>query len=233
MKKILFVMLSLTLLCPNMGYCRQNFDEQERINISVYERISPAIVAVEAQLKDGVSAGTGCIVTSDGLILTGSHVIEDAKDIDITTYNGQTYKAKFVANMAKNKDLALLKIEPKKPLQTVSFADSQEVKVGQKVLTIGNPFGFANTLTQGIISRIDYVKNRFQTDAAINPGCSGGPLLNSTGEVIGISQSIYNPDHNISNIGIGFAIPSNEAVKFISTFDRSKLASGTKNKKSK
>ena len=91
------------------------------------------------------------------------------------------------------------------------------------MLTIGNPFGFSNTLTQGIISRIDYVKNRFQTDAAINPGCSGGPVLNSEGEVIGISQSIYNPDHNISNIGIGFAIPSNEAVKFISTIDKSKI----------
>jgi S1-C subfamily serine protease len=125
--------------------------------------------------------------------------------------------------MGKNNDLALIKITPKTPLQTVSFANSETVKVGQKVLTIGNPFGFSNTLTQGIISRIDYVKNRFQTDAAINPGCSGGPLLNSTGEVIGISQSIYNPDHNISNIGIGFAIPSNEAIKFITSIDKTKL----------
>ena len=83
-------------------------------------------------------------------------------------------------------------------------------------------------MTQGIISRIDYVKNRFQTDAAINPGCSGGPLLNSTGQVIGISQSIYNPDHNISNIGIGFAIPSNEAIKFIATVDKSKISEGKK-----
>ena len=72
------------------------------------------------------------------------------------------------------------------------------------------------------ISRIDYVKNRFQTDAAINPGCSGGPLLNSNGQVIGISQSIYNPDNNISNIGIGFAIPSNEAIKFISKINYEK-----------
>jgi serine protease Do len=132
--------------------------------------------------------------------------------------------------MADKKDLALLKIEPSTNLVTVSFGDSEEVKVGQKVLTIGNPFGFSNTLTQGIISRIDYTKNRFQTDAAINPGCSGGPLLNSAGEVIGINQSIYNPDHNISNIGIGFAIPSNEAVKFIATVDKTKLLN-TKTKK--
>ena len=127
---------------------------------------------------------------------------------------------KLIAKMKDSRDLALLKIEPNEKLSTVSFGDSEEVKVGQKVLSIGNPFGFSNTLTQGIISRIDYVKNRFQTDAAINPGCSGGPILNSTGEVIGISQSIYNPDHNISNIGIGFAVPSNEAVKFIASQKR-------------
>ena len=84
-------------------------------------------------------------------------------------------------------------------------------KVGQKVLAIGNPFGFQGTLTQGIVSRIDYRKNKIQTDAAINPGSSGGPLVNTTGEVIGINQAIYNPDDNVSNIGIGFAIPINEA----------------------
>ena len=84
-------------------------------------------------------------------------------------------------------------------------------------MAIGNPFGFSGTLTSGIVSRIDYAKGRIQTDASINPGCSGGPLINTQGEVIGISQSIYNPDNNISNIGIGFAIPINEAKKFIST----------------
>ena len=198
----------------------QNYDKEELTNISVYETISPAIVSVAAQLSDSVSEGTGCVVTSDGLILTGYHVVEGAKSIDVTMSDGQTYSAKFVAKMKDKKDLALLKIEPKESLSTVSFGDSEEVKVGQKVLTIGNPFGFSNTLTQGIISRIDYVKNRFQTDAAINPGCSGGPVLNSDGKVIGISQSIYNPDHNISNIGIGFAIPSNEAVKFIATVNK-------------
>lgn len=221
MKKIIFTIL--LLICTTSTSFAQNYDNDERININVYEKITPAIVSVEAQLKDGVSAGTGCIVSKEGLILTGSHVVDGAKTIEVTTYNGQTYKAKFIAKMADKKDLALLKIEPVSNLSIVSFGDSEEVKVGQKVLTIGNPFGFSNTLTQGIISRIDYTKNRFQTDAAINPGCSGGPLLNSAGEVIGINQSIYNPDHNISNIGIGFAIPSNEAVKFIATIDKSKL----------
>lgn len=192
-----------------------NYANDEQINITVYESINPAIVSIEADIIDGVSAGTGCIVTSDGLILTGSHVIEGGKNIEVTTYNGQVYKAEVVSKMGKNKDLALIKISPKKPLQTIKFGDSSTCKVGQKVLAIGNPFGFSGTLTQGIISRIDYTKNKIQTDAAINPGCSGGPLLNSAGEVIGINQSIYNPDNNISNIGIGFAIPINDAKKFI------------------
>ncbi len=215
MKKIITTIAIILAFCtPAFA---QNYDKDELININVYEKISPAIVSVVAQLNDGVSEGTGCIITTDGQILTGWHVVEGAKTIDITTTEGKTYKAKLIAKMSDKKDLAIIKIETKEELPTVSFGDSEEVKVGQKVLTIGNPFGFSNTLTQGIISRIDYVKNRFQTDAAINPGCSGGPVLNSTGEVIGISQSIYNPDHNISNIGIGFAIPSNEAVKFIAS----------------
>lgn len=211
---LFFIILVITLLVPQ-SITFAEYSKDEQIAINVYEQISPAIVSIEARLKDGVSAGTGCVVSADGLILTGSHVVENFTEISVTMYNGQTYKADFIAQMGKNKDLALIKIKPKTALTTVTFADSEMVKVGQKVLSIGNPFGFSNTLTQGIISRIDYVKNRFQTDAAINPGCSGGPLLNSNGQVIGISQSIYNPDNNISNIGIGFAIPSNEAIKFI------------------
>lgn len=206
-----FVTLSL------LPVSAQNFAPDELINISVYEKINPAIVSIDANLNDGFSAGTGCVVRSDGVILTGSHVIEGAKDIDVTTSDGKVYKASILAKMGKNKDLALLKIDAKKNLKTISFGDSSDVKVGQKVLAIGNPFGFSGTLTSGIVSRIDYAKGRIQTDAAINPGCSGGPLLNSQGEVIGISQSIYNPDNNISNIGIGFAIPVNDAKKFIQT----------------
>lgn len=210
-----------------MPVSAQNYSADELVNISVYEKINPAIVAIDANLTDGFSAGTGCVVRGDGVILTGSHVVEGAKNIEVTTYNGKVYKASILAMMGKNKDLALLKINPKQQLKTISFGDSEQVKVGQKVLAIGNPFGFAGTLTSGIVSRIDYAKGRIQTDAAINPGCSGGPLLNSQGEVIGISQSIYNPDNNISNIGIGFAIPVNEAKKFIQTanLEKSKFAS--------
>lgn len=225
MKRLILILTYILMLV--MPVSAHNYSADEMVNINVYEKINPAIVAIDANLSDGFSAGTGCVVRGDGVILTGSHVIEGAKDIDVTTFNGKVYKATVIAKMGKNKDLALLKINPKQQLRTISFGDSEQVKVGQKVLAIGNPFGFAGTLTSGIVSRIDYTKGRIQTDAAINPGCSGGPLLNSQGEVIGISQSIYNPDNNISNIGIGFAIPVNEAKKFIQTanLDKSKFAS--------
>lgn len=202
-------------------FSQQFYDQDEQINISVYEKINPTIVCIDAQLKDGVSSGTGCIIGSKGLILTSSHVVDGSKDIDVTIPNGEVYKAETVTILGENNDLALLKISPKHPLPTVKLGNSSEVKVGQKVLAIGNPFGFSGTLTQGIVSRIDYTKNKIQTDAAINPGNSGGPLVNSSGEVIGISQSIYNPDNNKSNIGIGFAIPVNSVKEFI---DLAKIA---------
>jgi serine protease Do len=205
------LLLFLMFVCLPAGA----YEADELVNISVYEKISPAIVAIDAQVPEGFSAGTGCIIKSNGLILTGSHVVDGAKEIEIKTHNGHIYKANVVAKAGKHKDLAILKINPKKELQTIEFGNSEEVKVGQKVLAIGNPFGFSGTLTQGIVSRIDYTKGRIQTDASINPGCSGGPLLNSQGQVIAISQSIYNPDNNISNIGIGFAIPINDAKKFV------------------
>ncbi len=216
LKRIFFIFVFCIISIP-LPCSAQSFSPDEQVNISVYEKINPAIVSIDANLNDGFSAGTGCIVRSDGVILTGTHVIEGAKNIEVTTFDGKVYKAKVAATMGKKKDLALLKIEPKNQLKTIAFGNSDDVKVGQKVLAIGNPFGFAGTLTSGIVSRIDYAKNRIQTDAAINPGCSGGPLLNSQGQVIGISQSIYNPDNNISNIGIGFAIPVNDAKDFLAS----------------
>ena len=192
-----------------------NKDREEKINISVYEKTNPAIVSIECDTKDGISSGTGCIIRNDGLILTSSHVIEDSKNIEVITANGQVYKAEILADANKKNDLAFLKIEPKELLPTVELGNSEKVKTGQRVLAIGNPFGFNGTLTTGIISRIDYEKNKLQTDASINPGSSGGPLLNTSGEVIGISQSIFNPDNNHSNVGIGFAVPINEAKKFL------------------
>ena len=190
------------------------YDEDAAIT-EIYEKMSPAIVLIEADVKDGLSSGTGCIIDPKGIILTSSHVISGAPSVQVTISTGEVFKGEIVSVMGKDNDLALIKINAQKPLPVISLGDSEKVKVGQRVLAIGNPFGFNNTLTTGIISRIDYAKNKLQTDAAINPGNSGGPIINIHGEVIGISQSIYNPDNNISNIGIGFAVPINEAKNFI------------------
>lgn len=219
--KFFIRLLILCMLCTTSlsGYARpflQNgYCPEEVVNISVYEKINPAIVSVNCELNDGVSTGSGCIVRKDGVVLTSSHVIEGADNIEITTSSGKIYPAKILSIVSEDKDLALLKFDAEEELSVVSLGNSENVKTGQKVLAIGNPFGFNGTLTTGIVSRIDYKRNKIQTDAAINPGSSGGPLVNASGEVIGISQSIYNPDNNKSNIGIGFAVPINEAKKFI------------------
>ena len=188
---------------------------EEKNIIEVYENTLPSIVSIEAGIDKGISGGTGCVVSKNGIILTSSHVIDKAKSIQVTTHSGKNYTARVIAVLKNKNDLALIKIDTNENLMLAKFGDSDSVKVGQRVLTIGCPFGFKDTLTTGIISRIDYQRNKIQTDAAINPGCSGGPLLNLKGEIIGINQSIYNPDNNRSNIGIGFALPSNQAVEFI------------------
>jgi len=200
-----FLVLILIFVCP----CSFAFDKEEHTIISLYKKINPAIVCIDSQINKGMSCGTGCIIDKSGIILTSAHVIEAGKNIVVTMSNGQNYDAKILKRFDENEDIVLLKISVAGELKTVKFGDSEKIKVGQKVLAIGNPFGFTGTLTQGIISRIDYAKNRIQTDAAINPGSSGGPLLNKRGEIIGINQAIFNPDNNISNIGIGFAIPIN------------------------
>ena len=191
------------------------FDKEEMLIISLYKKINPAIVCIDSHVENSISCGTGCIIDKTGIILTSAHVINDGNEIIVTMANGQDYIAKVLHIFGENKDIAVLKINTPKDLQTVKLGNSEKIKVGQKVLAIGNPFGFNGTLTQGIISRIDYNKNRIQTDAAINPGSSGGPLLNKQGEIIGINQAIYNPDNNISNIGIGFAIPINLLKEYL------------------
>lgn len=212
-KIIIFFVILIFIF--NTGYSYTVSSAEEKNYIEVYETILPSIVSVEGELDRGVSGGTGCVISKNGVILTSSHVIEHAKSITVTTYSGKKYPASVLAVHRNKCDLALLKINIKEDLPLSKFADSDDIKVGQRVLTIGCPFGFKDTLTTGIISRIDKERNKIQTDAAINPGCSGGPLLNLKGEIIGINQSIYNPDNNRSNIGIGFALPSNFAVEFI------------------
>lgn len=210
LRKLLLTFIFFT--CLNQATA---FDFKEEKAVEIYQKINPAIVSIDSQLSDGISCGTGCIIDKSGLILTSAHVIDVGKTIVVTMNNGQNYNAKIIKHLGDKKDVALLKIDSNQSLKTVKMGDSEKIKVGQKVLALGNPFGFNGTLTQGIISRIDYVKNRIQTDAAINPGSSGGPLLNTKGEIIGINQAIYNPDNNISNIGIGFATPINLIKEYL------------------
>ena len=177
-----------------------SFGRVEKSAVAIYEKINPAIVTVDSQVPDGLSCGTGCIIDKSGVILTSAHVVDIGKTVVVTMNNGQNYEAKVLKHLGDNKDIALLKIDAPMDLKTVKLGNSEKVKVGEKVLAIGNPFGFSGTLTQGIIS---------------NPGSSGGPLLNTRGEIIGINQAIYNPDNNISNIGIGFATPINLIKEYL------------------
>ena len=210
---VLLLLIFFSVAVPAFSY--EYSSNEEKNFIEIYEKTLPSIVSIEADIDHGTSGGTGCIISKSGIILTSSHVIEKARNITVTTHSGRNYTAKIIAILKNKNDLALIKIDTNENLPLAKFGDSDEVKVGQRVLTIGCPFGFKDTLTTGIISRIDYERNKIQTDAAINPGCSGGPLLNLKGEIIGINQSIYNPDNNRSNIGIGFALPSNYAIDFI------------------
>lgn len=214
--KFIKILLFFTLLLSLNVHAFEYSTSEEKNIIEIYERTLPSIVSIEADIEKGTSGGTGCVINQNGTILTSSHVIENARNITVTTHSGKTYNAKVFAILKNKNDLALIKIDLKEKLPLARFGNSDDVKVGQRVLTIGCPFGFKDTLTTGIVSRIDYQRNKIQTDAAINPGCSGGPLLNLKGEIIGINQSIYNPDNNRSNIGIGFALPSNQAKEFIS-----------------
>ena len=161
-------------------------------------------------------AGSGFIINADGEILTNNHVVRGSRQLTVTLHDKKVYKAK-VLDLDSRNDLALLKIEAGHKLPTLPLGNSGALVVGQKVLAIGNPFGFGGTLTTGIVSSLDRsiqteenrrLEGMIQTDAAINPGNSGGPLLDSRGTVIGINTAIYGAQ---GNIGIGFATPINRA----------------------
>jgi serine protease Do len=157
------------------------------------------------------SLGSGFIITKDGYILTNDHVIADADKVTVSTQDGQQYIAKVVGRDEKT-DVALIKINPKHELPVAPLGNSDECRVGQWVMAIGNPFGFDHSVTVGVIS----AKGRFipgnydefiQTDASINPGNSGGPLIDLHGSVVAVNSAIYT--HTGLNMGIGFAIPVN------------------------
>lgn len=210
---LLYFVATLTSL-PSWGYTPQ-YDSTERENIDVYETAHRAVVTINALVNGGPSSGSGVLIDPTGLVLTSSHVIGEASFVSISLQDGRRVRGVVIGRVGDKTDLALIKVNQKDPLPCVKLGDSSMLKVGQRVLAIGNPYGFERTLTTGIISRIDPERNRLQTDAAINPGNSGGPLLDNQGYLIGINQSIYNPEGGRSNIGIGFAVPINAAKLFV------------------
>jgi serine protease Do len=160
------------------------------------------------------SLGSGFVIDGAGYILTNNHVVENADEIVVKLASGKEFKAKVVGRDSKT-DIALIEIHGATELTPVLLGDSDELKVGQWVVAIGNPFGLENTVTAGIVSAMGRHINQgpydnfIQTDAAINPGNSGGPLLDTKGEVVGINTAIFS--RSGGNIGIGFAIPINLA----------------------
>jgi S1-C subfamily serine protease len=207
--------------------------EDETNNIEVYKTANKATVNITSvvyregwffQLYPEKGTGSGFLIDAEGRILTNNHVISgEAPQIQVTLADKSQYKARILATDPVN-DLALIKIEPRKPLPFLRLGDSDHLQVGQKVLAIGNPFGLSGTLTTGIISSLgrtladergSELAEMIQTDAAINPGNSGGPLLDYQGSVIGINTAIYGPG---GNIGIGFAMPVNRAKVMLEEF---------------
>ncbi len=190
------------------------------------ERVRPSVVLIEASAGTaaGSASGTGMVIDREGRVLTNYHVIEGQKDIKVTLADGTASKA-TVLGSDPGSDLAVLKVTvPANLLTPVAFANSDSVRVGDAVFAIGNPFGQNFSVSAGIISATGRVttssftgraiRDVLQTDTAMNPGNSGGPLFNMKGEVIGVNTSIENPSGRFF-IGLGYAIPSNTAQRFL------------------
>jgi S1-C subfamily serine protease len=199
-------------------------DLAERRVVDVYERVSPAVVSITTRVmvrdffyneipQEG--SGSGFIIDEAGHLLTNYHVVEGAEEIEVTFAEGDTYAAEVVGADPRN-DIALLRVDaPAELLVPIELGSSDGLVVGQRAIAIGNPFGqFGRTLTTGVISALDRtlegddgrpITGVIQTDAAINRGNSGGPLLDSSGRVIGINSAIFSPTG--ANAGVGFAVP--------------------------
>jgi S1-C subfamily serine protease len=225
------ILIFLTVLSSQEQVFSAALTEDERNNIGVYEKVADGVVNVTStaiQLDFFFNAfptqgsGSGSIIDTKGHILTNHHVVADSQKLEVTLGDGSKWPARLVGTDPDN-DLAVIKIDaPRGKLKVVSMGDSRNLKIGQKVLAIGNPFGLERTLTTGIISSLGrtirsavgtLIEDVIQTDAAINPGNSGGPLLNADGEIIGINSAIISPSGG--NVGIGFAIPVNTAKRVV------------------
>ena len=170
------------------------------------------------QQQEQIGTGSGVIISEDGYIVTNNHVIKDASDLEVTLNNNKSYKAKLIGTDSKM-DIALLKIDADVKLPYTAFADSDQVKVGEWVLAVGNPYNLTSTVTAGIVSAkarnldTNGIQSFIQTDAAVNPGNSGGALVNARGELIGINTMISSPTGSYT--GYSFAVPSNITRKII------------------
>lgn len=191
---------------------------------AVAKEVSDSVVSIDVATSDGSAKGSGAIISDKGYIVTNNHVISGAKQIQVTLANGTIYSAQIVGTDTTT-DLAVIKLDnPPSDLKAAEFADSDNLAVGESVMAIGNPLGYDDTATVGIVSALnrpvtvsddnnnDIVTNAVQIDAAVNPGNSGGPTFNAAGQVIGINSSIASTTTSsgtAGSIGIGFAIPSN------------------------
>lgn len=223
-----------SVLPENTYLTRSNPDytEDELENIRTYEELNRAVVNITTEtlalnwflepVPSEGGTGSGSIIDRRGYILTNYHVVEKAYKVHINLADGSQYDGEVIGKDPEN-DLAVVQFDPEgKELITIPFGTSTDLKVGQKVLAIGNPFGYDRTLTTGIVSGLGrpvrtssniVIRDMIQTDASINPGNSGGPLLNAHGEMIGINTMIYSPSGG--SVGIGFATPVDTARRVV------------------
>jgi putative serine protease PepD len=194
---------------------------------AVYDDAKDAVTYISAQTPQGTATGSGFVVSSDGRIITNEHVVDGATSVTVKLgTGGQTLDAQVLAADA-SKDLALLKVDATN-LKHLDFGDSSSLQVGDDVYAIGNPYGLDHTLTSGIVSALDRqiqapdgtpIDGAIQTDAALNPGNSGGPLLDADGHVVGVNSQIASSGSGdggeAGNVGIGFAIPSKTVQAFV------------------
>ena len=208
------------------------FTPEEQTNIAVYEAVNRSVVNIntKATVPTGLfllevpseGAGSGIVLDKQGHVLTNFHVVEGAKEIQVLLFDGSGHNA-TVVGIDPATDVAVLKVDaPPDLLQPVEFGSSSDLKVGQRVFAIGNPFGLERTLTTGIISSLNRslptrtgrtIKSIIQTDAAINPGNSGGPLLDSGSRLIGVNTAIASRTGQSS--GVGFAIPVGTVARIV------------------
>jgi putative serine protease PepD len=220
---------SAAAAAPSAGTPRPVSDTTASTAKSVYDGAKDAVAFISAQTSQGTATGSGFVVSSDGKIVTNEHVVDGATQVTVKIgANGKEQQATVLGADA-SKDLAVLKVDPgTTKLHALSFGDSRSVQVGDEVFAIGNPYGLDHTLTSGIVSALNRdlqapdgspITGAIQTDAALNPGNSGGPLLDAGGKVIGVNSQIASAGTSSGgqsgNVGIGFAIPSETVAAFV------------------